>query len=85
MTKMIALVAVAATLALAGCTDTSPKNVRLLESMGMTNVELGGYGWFACGENDVSATRFTAVGASGEPISGTLCSGWFKGTTVRFD
>ncbi len=83
MKKVLALAAVA--LLLAGCTDTSDKNVRLLESMGMTNVELGGYAWFDCSEDDTFKTAFKAVGVNGEEVSGALCSGFFKGTTVRFN
>lgn len=70
---------------LQACTDTSDQNVRLLESMGMSQVKLGGYGWFACSQDDTYSTKFEAVGANGQPVSGTLCGGFLKGTTVRFD
>lgn len=83
MKKVLALAATA--LLLAGCTDTSDKNVRLLESMGMTNVQLGGYAWFSCSEDDTFSTGFTATGVNGEQVTGALCGGFFKGTTVRFN
>jgi hypothetical protein len=32
-----------------------------LERAGYTKIELGGYAWFACAEDDFFATRFNAI------------------------
>lgn len=55
------------------------------KALGLTDVKPGGYGWFACGEDDRFATKFTAKNAKGEPVKGVVCSGILKGATVRFD
>ncbi len=57
---------------------------RVLEAQGITVIELGGYDFFACSEDDMYRTRFEGVGPTGKPVSGTVCSGWLKGATVRY-
>ena len=75
---------VIATLALMGC--TSPKHAAsLLSDQGYTNIETGGYGWFSCSKDDEFATRFKATSPAGKVVKGTVCAGWFKGSTIRFD
>jgi len=38
---------------------------------------------FACSEDDIFRTRFSAKNVSGDSVSGVVCSGFFKGSTVR--
>jgi hypothetical protein len=69
---------------LIGCTDTNG-TVRTLKSSGYTEISVGGYDWFSCGEDDWSATTFHAKNPNGEYVSGTVCCGlFFKGCTVRY-
>ena len=72
-----------AALLLAGCTQPDDAH-RILKGMGFTQIAIGGYDFFACGQDDFFSTEFTARNAQGQFVSGTVCSGWFKGSTVRF-
>ena len=63
---------------------TSPDSAkRVLEAQGYTNIKTGGYAFFACSEDDTFATKFTATSVSGQVVTGAVCSGLFKGNTVR--
>jgi len=68
---------------LVGCTDPNGTREALLNA-GFTNIETQGYGWFNCSEDDVFKTNFVARNANGKYVKGTVCSGWFKGSTIRF-
>ena len=71
-------------LGLAACSD--PDNARrILESNGYTVIEIGGYAMWHCSEDDTFATKFVALSPSGQRVTGAVCSGWFKGGTIRFD
>lgn len=59
--------------------------VRTLESMGFTNVQTTGYRLLGCGTGDIRHTGFMATSVNGTRVSGIACSGFFKGTTIRFD
>ncbi len=68
---------------LAGCTDSTSAKETLLDA-GYTEVITGGYDFLACGEDDLSATKFTALNPAGtRNVKGTVCCGIFKGCTVR--
>lgn len=69
---------------LAGCT-AEDSAVRAVEAQGMTEVKTTGYRWLGCGEGDSFHTGFTAKTAQGKQVSGVVCSGILKGSTVRFD
>lgn len=58
---------------------------KTLDSVGFTNIETTGYGWFKCGKGDAWRTDFKAQNPNGKEVTGTVCSGFFKGSTVRFD
>jgi len=71
---------------LASCGNVNiPNGVKAVEAFGLTNVKITGYSWTGCSEDDNFASNFTATGANGKEVSGTLCAGLFKGITVRFD
>jgi hypothetical protein len=74
----------AALLAATGCTDATTAT-RALENQGLTPVEVGGYAWLSCGKDDAFRTKFTATNVKGQTVTGAVCSGWFKGATIRFD
>lgn len=85
--KKIKIIAVAALgLILASCGVNPSKASRALEAQGMTDVKIEGYAWFGgCGRDDSFASYFSATGANGAEVTGTVCQGFWKGTTVRFD
>lgn len=65
---------------------TNPKDaVNALNEAGFTNVQVGGYDWFACSDYDLYSTNFNAIDPEGSPVSGTVCSGFLKGTAIKFD
>jgi hypothetical protein len=71
-------------LLLSGCTDPN-KAAEALKNLGLGPITVGGYDLFACSEDDFFHTHFTAKRPDGKIVSGTVCAGWFKGQTVRFD
>lgn len=67
-----------------GC-DANPQDVtRILTQDGITNIKLGGYGWFDCGRDDYFSSTFTGV-KNGQPVSGVVCKGGLKDYTIRYD
>lgn len=78
------MIAAVVLVALSGCTRPGATE-RVLSEQGYTNIDAGGYGWLSCSEDDVFKTNFTATSPAGKRVSGTVCSGWFKGGTIRFD
>jgi hypothetical protein len=79
--KVFALMIIVAVLA--GCSDP-PSAKRALHGAGYSDISVGGYSWFSCGGEDTYATKFTAKGPSGVPVSGAVCSGlFFKNSTIR--
>lgn len=68
-----------------GCGVDPRTAKRALEANGLTNIRIEGYSWFGCGKEDAFASNFSAVGVNGQPVTGSVCQGIFKGTTIRFD
>lgn len=81
--KIVFILALA--LLLSSCTDG--KNAeRVLTAQGFTDIEITGYRWFGCGDEDEFHTGFRAKSiVSKQSINGVYCSGWFKAGTIRFD
>lgn len=73
-----------ASLLLASCTN-GPDAERVLRAQGYDDIRTGGYDPFACSEDDTFRTSFAARAPSGQTVTGTVCKGWFKGSTVRLD
>ena len=69
---------------LTGC-SVPDKATETLKNNGYTDIKTDGYAWFACGEKDFFSTKFYAKSPSGQQVSGAVCSGFFKGNTIRFD
>jgi hypothetical protein len=70
---------------LVGCTQPD-KAARVLSGAGYTNIEMHGYDWLNCSEDDSYHDKFTAVGPAGQQVSGVVCGGiLFKGATIRLD
>lgn len=69
---------------LPGCTQPNEAEY-LLRTQGFKNIQVTGYNFFACSEDDMFHTGFSAIAPNGQRVSGTVCGGWLKGKTVRFD
>ena len=82
--KRYAILALA-TCALSACTD--PDNARrVLEDNGYTEVQTGGYAAFSCdAKSDTYATAFAAKSPNGRLVSGAVCKGLLKGSTIRLN
>ena len=68
----------------AGACSDATRTERTLDAAGYTDIEAGGYDYFACGEGDSFSTHFTAKNPQGETVEGTVCCGWWKSCTVRY-
>ena len=78
---IIASVLILTTL-LFGCTRPPNDVQSILEGQGYSNIELTGYAFFACSDDDFFHDGFTAT-KDGKPVSGVVCSGFLKGSTIR--
>ena len=85
MKRTFLLVTSALGLALVASGCTAPKQAReVLLDAGYSEVEMGGYDWFGCSEDDALRTKFKAKGPTGRPVQGVVCAGlFFKGATIR--
>lgn len=81
MKKFIFVIAVLTMIT--GCSDQKTAK-KTLENSRYTDIELGGYSFFGCSKEDTFSTKFTATNPNGVIVSGVVCSGWFKGGTIRF-
>lgn len=71
-------------LGLSACSD-APTAERILRNQGYTNIKTTGYAWFGCdSKSDNYSTGFTATSPNGTKVEGVVCSGFFKGGTIRF-
>lgn len=66
-----------------GCSNQDDAK-RALNNAGYTNIKTTGHEFFSCGEDDFYSTGFKATNHLGKEISGVVCSGLFKGATIRF-
>lgn len=71
-------------LAVAGCTDPSAAQ-KALDDMGFTDVTFTGWRFFACGKDYVFHTGYQAKNPNGKVVTGAVCSGFLKGSSVKFD
>lgn len=69
--------------ALTGCTSEQDAR-RALEAEGFTVIEITGYRFFGCGDDDAFKTGFVATNQGGKRVEGVVCSGWFKSATIRY-
>jgi hypothetical protein len=84
MQKLINTSLLLLVLILSSCTNT--KNAKhTLEVNGYTKIKMTGFDMFGCGNDDKFADGFTAKSPNGEVVTGTVCSGFFKGSTIRLD
>jgi hypothetical protein len=62
-----------------------PGAYKALKSAGYTEIEMTGYRILGCSEDDLFHDGFKAIGPTGVPVSGVVCSAVFKGYTIRLD
>lgn len=82
MKKTILILAMV--VSLTACTDSN-RATHALHQAGYTDIKIGGYSWFGCSEDDTFKNKFSAKGPTGVPVSGSVCMGFFKGSTIRLD
>lgn len=78
------LIAAVMLLSLVGCSSSNDAN-KALKANGFTDIQTHGRAFFSCSKDDSFATKFTAKNSKGETVTGVVCSGLLKGSTVRFD
>jgi len=73
-----------AAIVLAACTapDTA---TRALEGAGYKDIRITGWAMYGCSDSDDFTTGFEATGPTGMRVTGVVCSGIFKGATIRTD
>ena len=79
----VCVVALAAlSMSIGGCTKPDVAT-QILTREGYESIEISGYAFFGCGEDDWYRTGFNAV-KNGQSVKGVVCSGALgKGSTVR--
>ena len=83
MKKTLIIAAIVGMTALSGCSDASTAR-RVLEENGYSNIKITGHAWFTCADSDDFSTGFEATAPGGRHVTGAVCSGFFKGATIRF-
>lgn len=79
MKKMFSILMI---ICLVGCSD--PKTaIKVLENEGFDKAAIGGHVFFACAQGDIYSTEFVGY-KNGRKIHGVVCSGLFKGATIRY-
>jgi hypothetical protein len=63
--------------------SSSDQATRALQGAGYKDIRITGYSFFGCDEKDSFHTGFEATGPNGQRVDGVVCSGWFKGATIR--
>lgn len=66
-----------------GCVADESQVRNVLQDEGYSNIQLKGYKWFACSEDDWTHEEFSATNINGRLVRGTVCCGIFKDCTVR--
>ena len=81
--KMIAAVCIS--LMTAGCMQSPDSATRVLQDQGYKNIEITGYRFYGCSDDDNFHTGFKAVTPAGVTVTGVACSGWLSGTHIKID
>jgi len=66
-----------------GCCDHDG-SMKALRGSGYTDITLGKYDFFSCGQGDAFSTHFKAKNPLGQVVEGTVCCGLLKSCTIRF-
>jgi hypothetical protein len=71
-------------LCLTSCTN-APKATEVLTNQGYKDVKITGWNYMSCSKDDFFSTGFSAMAPGGKYVTGTVCTGLLKGSTIRFD
>lgn len=83
--KKLKILVLALTLGLVSTCTNEDSTRETLRKAGFTEVEVGGYDWFGCSDDDTFQTKFKARNPRGDMVNGTVCCGLiFKNCTIRF-
>lgn len=77
------IVLIGLALLVSGCYSHSDA-VKALESADHIDIKTHGYSFLGCHGDDFS-TKFTAKNKDGKNVSGSVCSGWFRGGVIRYE
>lgn len=67
------------------CGSPPPMAKAAVEAQGFSDVRVGEWEAFSCGQGDTLSRRFTAKNPAGNRVSGIVCCGmFFKGCTIRW-
>jgi len=81
--KLLSL-ALIISLSITSCMTDDYNAKRVLETQGYTNIELTGYDYFGCSDDDFYSTGFKAKSINGNNVEGVFCSSVLsKGGTIR--
>lgn len=69
---------------LVGCVDERSAR-RVLEDQGFTDIQITGHRAFICGDTYTYATGFAAQSIAKRPVTGAVCSDYFKGNLIKLD
>lgn len=61
------------------------KAIRVLSEQGYSQIHIHRAMRWSCSDGDTFVDGFDAVSSSGHQVSGVVCSGWFKSSTIRID
>lgn len=78
------LIIIATAIILTACSD-APTATKALEGAGYSEVTITGPKVFGCSDDDTFRTGFIAKGVNGKQVTGVVCSGFLKGSTIRTD
>jgi len=69
-------------LSLMSCVNAD-RMYEVIEQDGVESVEITGYAWTGCGEDDSIKQKFIGI-KNNKPVSGVICGGILKAYTVRY-
>lgn len=81
---MRAVIILIASAVMMGCSDPRAAS-DAVDNMGFSDIETTGYRVFGCGDDYSFHTGFRAKNPKGKVVTGVVCSGWLKGSSVKFD
>lgn len=82
---VLLLIVVVVSMIMGGGLTQPEKAIRILSQQGYTNIEITGWRPMMCSDEDDFATGFQATSSNGSVVTGCVCSGIMKGSTIRLD
>lgn len=69
---------------LKGCHDDDSAK-KILTNSNFKEIKITGYRFFGCDKSDLFHTGFEAINQNNVKVTGVVCKGFLKGSTIRFD